>query len=130
MNQQFPNSIRIFVFSLLALGIFLLALGGYIPTLTRAVLTPLTSSQTWISQQFQGLEDFISAPRDVAAIRRENENLEAENARLEAQIIELQQQLLEFEILSALLDFARAQPEHTYLGPQSSAGTPAPSWIT
>lgn len=126
MNQQFPNSIRIFVFSLLALGIFLLALGGYIPTLTRAVLIPLTSSQTWISQQFQGLEDFISAPRDVAAIRRENENLEAENARLEAQIIELQQQLLEFEILSALLDFARAQPEHTYLGATVIGRDPSP----
>ncbi len=126
MNDQFPNSIRIFVFSLLALGVFLLALGGYIPPLTRAVLTPLTSTQTWFSRQFKGLEDFFSAPRDVALIRQESEKLEAENARLEAQIVELQQQLLEYEILSALLDFARAQPEHKYLGATVIGRDPSP----
>lgn len=126
MNNQFPDSIRIFVFSLLALGIFALALGGYITPLSRAVLSPLISAQTWFSRQFSGLENFINAPQDLTAIRQENQRLEAENARLEAQIVELQQQLLEFEILSALLEFARAHPEHNYLGATVIGRDPSP----
>ena len=126
MNDQFPNSLRIFVFSLLAVGIFALALGGYIRPLSRAVLAPLTSAQAWFSQQFRGLEEFVSAPRDVAAIRQENENLRSENARLEGEIVELQQQLLEYEILSALLEFARSHPEHQYLGATVIGRDPSP----
>lgn len=126
MNKQFPESIRIFIFSLLALGIFALALGGYIAPLSRTVLSPLVSVQTWFSRQFEGVENFITAPQDVTAIRQENDRLEAENAQLEAQIVELQQQLLEYEILSALLEFARAHPEHNYLGATVIGRDPSP----
>ena len=126
MNKQFPDSIRIFIFSLLALGIFALALGGYIAPLSRTVLSPLVSVQTWFSRQFEGVENFITAPQDVTAIRQENDRLEAENAQLEAQIVELQQQLLEYEILSALLEFARAHPEHNYLGATVIGRDPSP----
>jgi len=126
MNRQFPDSIRIFIFSLLALGIFALALGGYIAPLSRTVLSPLVSVQTWFSRQFKGVETFITAPQDVTAIRQENDRLEAENAQLEAQIVELQQQLLEYEILSALLEFARAHPEHNYLGATVIGRDPSP----
>ncbi len=126
MNKQFPESIRIFIFSLLALGIFALALGGYIAPLSRTVLSPLVSVQTWFSRQFKGVENFITAPQDMTAIRQENARLEAENAQLEAQIVELQQQLLEYEILSALLEFARAHPEHNYLGATVIGRDPSP----
>ena len=116
MKRRFPSIIRNIVFSLLTIGLLALALGGYIETLSRLALAPLVAAQTWASRQYQGLEDFITAPRDVTVIRQQNANLEAENAHLQAQIVTLQQQLTEYEILAALLDFARAHPEHQYLG--------------
>lgn len=116
MKQRFPSFFRNIVFSLLVIGLLALALGGYVETLSRLALTPIIAAQTWISRQYQGFEDFVTAPRDVTDIRQQNAQLEAENARLKAQIVELQQQLGEYRILAALLDFARAHPEHQYLG--------------
>jgi rod shape-determining protein MreC len=52
--------------------------------------------------------------------------MEAENARMQAQIVELQQQLVEYEILSALLEFARANPEHQYIGASVIGRDPSP----
>ncbi|MBS1249342.1 MAG: Cell shape-determining protein MreC [Chloroflexi bacterium] len=116
MKRRFPSFFRNIVFSLLIIGLLALALGGYVKTLSRLALTPIMAAQTWVSKQYTGFEDFITAPRDVTAIRQENARLEAENASLQAQIVELQQQLGEYQILAALLDFARAHPEHKYLG--------------
>ncbi|KKL49004.1 hypothetical protein LCGC14_2319860, partial [marine sediment metagenome] len=47
-------------------------------------------------------------------------------ARLQAQIIELQQQQLETNILSALVDFARANPENRYQAAAVIARDPSP----
>jgi len=45
---------------------------------------------------------------------------------MQAQIVELQQQLVEYEILSALLEFARANPEHRYIGAAVIGRDPSP----
>ena len=45
---------------------------------------------------------------------------------LESQIIELQQQLSEYQILSSLLDFARAYPEYQYVGATVIGRDPSP----
>lgn len=47
-------------------------------------------------------------------MREQNAELEAEVARLQAQIIDLQQQVTETNVLSALVQFARANPAYTY----------------
>jgi rod shape-determining protein MreC len=57
---------------------------------------------------------------------QENAELEGEVANLQAQIIELQHQLTEYEILSALLDFARAYPEFEYIGGSVIGRDPSP----
>ena len=116
MKRRFPGFLRNIIFSLLLIGIVALALGGYIEILSQWALTPIIAAQTWVSKQYKGFEDFITAPRDVTVIRQQNAKLQAENANLQAQIVELQQQLNEYRILAALLDFARAHPEHQYLG--------------
>jgi len=51
----------------------------------------------------------------MASIRQENAELKNQVALLQTQIIELQQQLSEASVLYALLDFARSQPENTYV---------------
>jgi rod shape-determining protein MreC len=126
MKKRFPRSIQTLAISLAAIGILALALSGVFTSLSRVVLSPLTSIQTWVSQQYQGLESFISASRDIREIRQQNTELEAENARMQAQIVELQQQLVEYEILSALLEFARANPENKYIGASVIGRDPSP----
>jgi rod shape-determining protein MreC len=126
MNSRFPSSLRIIALSLAAIGILALALSGVFTSLTRLVVSPLTSLQTWLSSQYQGVESFISASQDIRAVRQKNTELEAENARMQAQIVELQQQLVEYEILSALLEFARANPEHQYIGASVIGRDPSP----
>jgi rod shape-determining protein MreC len=126
MNIRFPRSLRIIALSLAAIGILALALSGVFTSLSRLVVSPLTSIQTWISNQYRGVENFISASQDIREIRQQNTELEAENARLQSQIVELQQQLVEYEILSALLEFARANPEHKYIGASVIGRDPSP----
>jgi rod shape-determining protein MreC len=126
MNKRFPQSLRNIAISLAAIGILALALSGTFTVLSRWVTTPITAIQTWVSNQYQGVENFLSASQDIQAIRQENTALEAENARLQAQIVELQQQLVEFEILSALLEFARANPDYQYIGASIIGRDPSP----
>ncbi len=112
--------------SLVSIGILALALSGTFTALSRLALSPLTSLQTWVSQEYLGVENFISASQDIRAIRQQNTSLEAENARMQAEIVELQQQLVEYEILSALLEFARANPDYQYIGASVIGRDPSP----
>ena len=68
----------------------------------------------------------ITAPQDTTRLRQRNIDLEAEVSRLQAQIIELQQQLSETKILSALVEFARANPENRYQAAAVVAVDPSP----
>jgi len=126
MKLRFPKSLRILALSLAAIGILAMALSGVFSSLSRLVVSPLTSIQTWVSLQYQEVENFVSASQDIRDIRQQNTELEAENARMQAQIIDLQQQLIEYEILSALLEFARANPEHKYIGASVIGRDPSP----
>jgi rod shape-determining protein MreC len=65
-------------------------------------------------------------PRDVASLRQRNAELEAEVASLQTQIIELQQQVTETNVLSALLDFARANPSYSYKAAAVIGRDPSP----
>lgn len=112
--MTFSRSLQTIVFVLVALGIVGLALGGYLTPFSRMLLNPLVSAQTWISTRYQVIQDFFQAPQDTARLRQRNVELEAEVSRLQAQVIELQQQLSETNILSALVEFARANPENDY----------------
>jgi rod shape-determining protein MreC len=112
--MTFSRSLQTIVFILVALGIVGLALGGYLTPFSRILLNPLVSAQTWISTRYQVVQDFFQTPQDTARLRQRNVELEAEVSRLQAQVIELQQQLSETNILSALVEFARANPENDY----------------
>ncbi len=126
MNIQKPRLIRSITIAILSIGLVILALGGYLNTLAGYALTPIISAQAWISDRFNAVQTVISSPRDVTLLMQENARLESEVANLQAQIIELQQQLTEYEILSALLDFARAYPEFKYVGGSVIGRDPSP----
>ncbi len=112
--MSFSRSLQSIVFFLIILGIVGLALGGYLTPLSRILLNPVVSAQTWIATRYQAVQSFIQAPQDTIRLRQRNTDLEAEVSRLQAQVIELQQRISETSILSALVDFARANPEYSY----------------
>lgn len=111
---------------LIAVGILLLALGGYLTPILNSALQPVFGVQGWLYTRFQALQDFLDAPADIATLRQENADLRSENANLQTEIIALQQQVSEIELLSALLDFARARPENSYQAAAVIGQDPSP----
>ncbi|MBU4353076.1 MAG: rod shape-determining protein MreC [Nanoarchaeota archaeon] len=126
MKQSFPRSLQTIVIVVVTFGLLALALGGYFSSLSNSVSQSVVGAQTWISSRYLAVFDFLSVPRDVASMRQRNAELEAEVARLQTQVIELQQQVTETQILSALVDFARANPENTYKAATVIGRDPSP----
>ncbi|MFN2150119.1 MAG: rod shape-determining protein MreC [Anaerolineales bacterium] len=126
MKYSSPGSWRIIVIAVIAAGLVILAVSGYLTPLAQLVLSPVVSAQTWLSERFLAVQNLLSTPRDVTELMQRNAALESEVSSLEAQIIELQQQLTEYQILSSLLDFARAYPEYEYVGASVIGRDPSP----
>ena len=126
MNRSTSRLIRIIATSLVVVGLLVLAFGGYLTPLFSAGMNPFVSAQRWISTRYMAIYDFVTAPRDVASLRTRNAELESEVSQLQTQIIELQQQISETRILYALLDFARANPEHEYVAASVIGRDPSP----
>jgi rod shape-determining protein MreC len=125
MNTTSRN-LQTIVFVLIAVGMIALALGGYLTSLSRIFLNPLIEVQAWVYSRFQVAQDLLRAPQDIARLQQRNAQLEAQVSQLQAQIIELQQQLTEARILSALVDFARANPENRYQAAAVIGRDPSP----
>lgn len=126
MKSKFPRSLQTVVIFLVAIGLVALALGGYFNPVTNWLTRITVNAQTWISGRYLAMVDFLTVPRDVASLRQRNAELEADVAKLQTQIIDLQQQVTETEILSALVDFARANPAYTYKAAAVIGRDPSP----
>lgn len=124
--MNFPRSFQTATLALLVIGILFLALGGYLAPLSRLALSPFVGVQTWVSEHYLALRDYLTTPRDVARLTQQNAQLAEQNARLQAQIIELQQQNAELDVLSALLEFAQTNPEPDYLSAAVIGRDPSP----
>jgi rod shape-determining protein MreC len=95
----------------ITIGLLVMSLSGFLTPVENFILRPLGGTQTWISLRVTAIRDILSSPRDVASLREENARLEAEVALLQQEIIALREQVAEAEILAALLDYARSQPD-------------------
>lgn len=100
--------------ALIALGLMLLALSGYLAPYLKYALEPLAAAQTWLATRYLAVYQLVSSPEDVNQIRTENEQLQQENALLRTQLIQLQEQQKDDEIIYSLLQAARAQPTSKY----------------
>jgi rod shape-determining protein MreC len=103
-----------------------LALGGYFSPVTNWFSRITVDAQTWVSDRYMAVVDFLTVPRNVASLQQSNTELQAEVARLQTQVIDLQQQVTETNVLSALVDFARANPEYTYKAGSVIGRDPSP----
>jgi rod shape-determining protein MreC len=126
MKTNLPRSLQTSVIVLVSIGLVVLALGGYLNPVTNWFTRITVDAQTWVSSRYLAVKDFLTVPRDVASLRQRNTELEAEVARLQSQVIDLQQQVTETEILSALVDFARANPEYSYKAASVIGRDPSP----
>ncbi|HSL29899.1 MAG TPA: rod shape-determining protein MreC [Anaerolineales bacterium] len=123
---MFSRTLQTTIIFLVVGGIMALALGGYFSSASNVFTTSLVGVQEWFSARFLAVQDFFTSPRDMASLRQRNAELEGELADLQAQIIQLQQQVAETEILAALVDFSRANPENTYRAASVIGRDPSP----
>jgi rod shape-determining protein MreC len=100
---------------LIAAGMLVLFQAGFLTPVQSTIARPITGIQTWFATRFAALRDLLTSPRDMTALREEINRLETENAFLQQEIIALREQAAEAEILAALLNYARTQPENRYL---------------
>lgn len=126
MKSGFPRSLQTIVILLVALGLIALALGGYFNPVSNWFTRITVDAQTWVSSRYMAVVDFLTVPHDVASLRQNNAELESEVAHLQSQVIDLQQQVTETNILSALVDFARANPAYTYKAASIIGRDPSP----
>lgn len=103
-----------------------LAFGGYFGSASNWFTGTLVDVQSWFSSRFNAIQDFIAAPRDVASLRQRNAELETENAALRAQLIELSERASQVDTLAALVDYARANPESSYVAADVIGRDPSP----
>jgi rod shape-determining protein MreC len=114
MRNLFSRTLQTTIIFLIVGGVLALALGGYFSSASNVFTGTLINLQSWFSSRFVALQDFLTAPRDVASLRQRNSELESEVSELQAQVIQLQQQVGETDILAALVDFSRARSENSY----------------
>jgi rod shape-determining protein MreC len=124
-----PSSARTWqtvVLALIMVGLIALALGGYLTPLSRLVIAPFVTAQTWLSTRFLTVQNIFSSSQDITRLRQRNLELEAEVSNLQSEIIDLKQQIAETRVLSALVEFARVHPENRYLAAAIIGRDPSP----
>ena len=126
MNTSPARPVQTVILALIVVGLIAFALGGYLAPISRFMLNPVVSAQTWLAVRFQALQNIINSPQDLVRLRQRNTDLEAEVSRLQTEVITLKQQLSETQVLSALVDFARVQPENRYLAATVIGRDPSP----
>ncbi|NMA12152.1 MAG: rod shape-determining protein MreC [Chloroflexi bacterium] len=125
MNMLRNNWRRIVLF-LIAIGMVMLALSGYLTSTMESLIDPVIQLQTWVSERVQIIYEFFTIPRDVVSLRSENQSLQNQVSLLQTQIIQLEQDLREADILYSLLGFARGRPEETYIAAKVIGRDPSP----
>ncbi len=114
-NLFTPANIRKIITFLVVIGLVILAISGYLTPLFNLSLSPLISSQSWLALRYSSFREYFSSSRDVTTLRERNIELENQVSQLQSEIIQLQENLSESQILYALLDFARTNPQYEYI---------------
>jgi rod shape-determining protein MreC len=126
MKSFSPKNVQIIIFLLIAAGAVLLALAGFIQPIIGTATNPVIQMQSYVATRVQAVVDFFTVPRDLASLRSRNAELESEISLLQSQVIQLKQQLEEADILYALLNFARDNPENQYVASAVIGRDPSP----
>ncbi len=126
MRNFFSRSVQTTILFLVVAGILALALSGSLGFISNNFNSLLVSAQAWISTRFVVIQEFITVPRDVVALRQRNTELETEVSRLQAQVVQLQNSVSEADALAALVNFSRSNPENSYSAASVIGRDPSP----
>jgi rod shape-determining protein MreC len=126
MKDFFSRSVQTTIVFLLVAGVLALALSGSFGFVSDNFNTVLVSGQSWVSTRFVVIQDFLTVPRDVVALRQRNADLEAEVSRLQAQVVQLQNSVSEADALAALVNFSRSNPGNSYRAASVIGRDPSP----
>jgi rod shape-determining protein MreC len=126
MKAQFSRTLQTSIIFLIVGGVLALAFGGFFSSVSNQFTGGLVSIQEWFSSRSQAIQEFLAAPRDIVTLRTRNAELEAQVSQLQTQVIDLQQRVNETEILAALVDFSRANPESSYKAASVIGRDPSP----
>lgn len=124
--KKLLSSFKSFAILFVAIGLILLALGGYLSPVLVTLSRPILGAQEWISSRYIAVYQLINAPQDVEELRVRNIELENEVSRLQSQIVILQEQLDESQGLEELLGYARRRPEFQYAAAAVVGKDPSP----
>ena len=126
MKDSFSRTLQTTIIFLIVGGILALAFGGFFSPVSNQFTGGLVSIQEWFATRSQAIQEFLAAPRDIVSLRTRNAELEAQVSQLQTQVIDLQQRVNETEILAALVDFSRANPESSYKAASVIGRDPSP----
>lgn len=126
MRNFYSRSVQTTILFLLVAGILALALSGSLGFISANFNTVLVSAQAWVYTRFVAIQEFLTVPRDVLALRQRNAELETEVSRLQAQVVQLQNNVSEADALAALVNFSRSNPENSYTAASVIGRDPSP----
>ncbi len=126
MKDLFSRSLQTTIVFLIVGGVLVLSFGGFFSSASSPLTGGLVAVQEWFATRSQAIQEFMGAPRDLVTLRTQNAELAAEVSQLQAQVIDLQQRVNETEILAALVDFSRANPESSYKAASVIGRDPSP----
>jgi len=126
MRDLFSRTLQTTIIFLIVGGILALAFGGFFSSISNRFTGGLVSTQEWFALRYQAIQEFLSAPRDIITLRARNAELESQISQLQSQVIDLQQRVSQTEILAALVDFSRANPESSYKAASVIGRDPSP----
>ncbi len=126
MKDLFSRTLQTTIIFLIIGGILALSFGGFFSSVTNRFTGGFVSVQDWFATRYQAIQEFLAAPRDIVSLRTRNTELQKQVSDLQAQVINLQQRVNETEILAALVDFSRTNPENTYKAASVIGRDPSP----
>ncbi len=126
MRYFLSRSVQTTILFLVVAGILALALSGSLGFISSNFNVYLVTAQSWVSTRFVAIQDFLTVPRDVVALRQRNAELEAEVSRLQAQVVQLQSQVSDTDALAALVNFSRSNPGNAYTAASVIGRDPSP----
>lgn len=126
MKRISSRTMQTLAIVLVVAGVLILAISGLLGQIIGKAIDPMVGLQSWVSTRVNAVVDFFTVPRDVNSLREQNAALQNEVSRLQSEILTLRQQLVETDILYALLDFARENPENQYIAAAVIGKDPSP----
>lgn len=100
---------------ILSAGVIFLGQRGLFSPIGGALLAPFVPIQRFITQIYNNVTNTIFAPSDLQQLRDRNAELEQQLTELTNENTRLKEVEARYNVVSALLDYARSNPEQSYL---------------